>query len=67
MAKRADRFTVRIALGNAAMLTGSQIARALRKVADEIEDVRNPRPDHSRSIRDVNGNMVGEYEIEDEV
>ena len=67
MAKRAERFTVRISLGNSAMLTGADIARTLRQIADKVEDVRNPRPTHSASVRDVNGNMVGEYEIEDEV
>lgn len=67
MAKRAEGFEVQLTLGNSAMLTGADIARELRKIADEIQHVKNPRPMHGGTVRDVNGNRVGHFEIKDEV
>jgi hypothetical protein len=52
-----DRFALEIKLGNAAMQSGPDVADALRKVADRIENGLEARG----RIRDANGNTVGEY------
>ncbi len=52
-----DRFELSITLGNDAMQGGPDVARALRQVADRIEDGLEARG----SIRDDNGNTVGTY------
>ncbi len=52
-----DRFELKIDLGNDAMQGGPDVARALRKVADRIEDDLEARG----KILDDNGNTVGTY------
>lgn len=52
-----DTFTLEIELGNAAMQDGPDVARALRDVADRIENGLEARG----KIRDENGNTVGTY------
>jgi hypothetical protein len=56
------RFELKIELGNDAMQTGADVARALRKLAEHMEDtdLETPidRPD-SGHVRDTNGNRVG--------
>lgn len=52
-----DRFELNITLGNDAMQSGPDVARALREVADRIEDGLEARG----PIRDANGNTVGQY------
>ena len=52
-------FTVSINLGNAAMSSAEDIAAALRKVAEQLEQGRHV-PHQTRCVRDANGNVVGE-------
>ena len=60
-------FRLKIELGNAAMLTGQDVAGALREVADKVEaigddELGNTDPyDRKGKIRDINGNTVGEW------
>ena len=54
-----DKFTLKIELGNDAMLSRRDVARALRKVADRL---RNEDRDDAK-ILDDNGNSVGEWEL----
>jgi hypothetical protein len=50
-------FTLKIKLGNDAMLTPEDVAEALQRVARTIVmDV-----DNQGNIRDLNGNTVGEW------
>ena len=55
-------FRLKIMLGNAAMQTGDESAEALRKVASKVSDYSGLGRE-SGSIRDVNGNTVGEWEV----
>ncbi len=55
-------FTLKIQLGNAAMLNGLHVAEALRRVAATLE--RTGGLDDSGRIRDFNGNTVGEWDLE---
>lgn len=52
-----DKFTLEIRLGSDAMQSGPDVAAALRKVADRIENGLEARG----KIVDLNGNTVGEY------
>jgi hypothetical protein len=56
---KADRFTLTITLGNAAMKSRNDVARALRKVAKKIEDGRT-----EGSVQDDNGNTCGPWAFE---
>lgn len=53
-----DTFRLEISLGNDAMQAGPDVARALRAVADRIENDLEARG----TIRDENGNTVGSFE-----
>jgi hypothetical protein len=53
-----DEFKVKITLGNAAMETAEDVARALRDVAEALEDGRTEGP-----IFDDNGNKVGTFKL----
>ena len=54
-------FTVRIRLGNSAMLTGQDVAEALvMKVVPDIIRLGEPEP-HLRPVTDANGAIVGEW------
>ena len=60
---KADRFILTLDLGNDAMRFWADISRALRQVADSVdggseEDVLSG---DSNSIRDTNGNRVGNW------
>lgn len=55
-------FTLTIMLGNEAMQTGVEIADALRKVADHVQNVGYGTSDIEGKIRDENGNTVGSYQ-----
>lgn len=55
MAKRPE-FTLSITLGNAAMQTGHDIARALEQAAEKLRDGHL-----SSNVRDENGNTVGSW------
>ena len=66
------RFTLKIELGNAAMLTGDDLAAALRKVADKVEnesthsqnyDGENQIDEMEGRVYDENGNKVGTWTI----
>lgn len=55
--------TLRINLGNAAMQTGDDVARALREMAINLDE-RDTLEDGLRIIvRDLNGNRVGQLEV----
>ena len=59
------RFTLTIDLGNDAMQTGDDIARALQAVAHTVSsryDGTTP-PDDTAPIRDENGNTTGRWTI----
>lgn len=59
--KAPTNFWLSIECGNDAMRTYEDIAEALRKVADRIENgTREGR------IRDTNGNSVGGFEVVEE-
>lgn len=61
------RFTLELELGNDAMKSAADIAEALLKTAAHVVEVigdKDPKPAHSRSIHDVNGNTVGAWNIE---
>lgn len=54
------RFILTIELGNAAMQTPRDVADALRQAADVLEN--GPTPSQvPQTIRDENGNTVGDY------
>jgi hypothetical protein len=53
---RVDSFDVQVSLGNAAMDSHEDVARALREVADKVES-----GDYSGRVRDDNGNSVGAF------
>lgn len=56
-----DTFTLTIELGNDAMQAPEDVARALRRVAVDVERVEfTPLPVH---VRDANGNTVGRWEV----
>ncbi len=60
-----DRFTLTIELGNDAMLTGQDIATALRKVAGQVavQLEGEIKMADCAKIRDANGNTVGLWEV----
>jgi hypothetical protein len=62
MSKTKNEFTCTIKLGNAAMLTGRDVAEALRKLAGLVEEY-NAGNIIAGSIRDTNGNVVGRYSL----
>jgi hypothetical protein len=55
---RATAFVLRIELGDDAMQTYNDVARALRNTAQKVSDGRA-----YGKIMDVNGNSVGEFEF----
>jgi hypothetical protein len=61
-------FTVSIEMGNAAMQTGHDIAKALSEVAAKV--VRNypgrVESDYGNAVMDENGNKVGEWGFDDD-
>lgn len=57
-------FKLSIELGNDAMQTSQDIANALNGVAARLKDV-GTSPMHG-VIRDINGNRVGEWEVDNE-
>jgi hypothetical protein len=62
-----QQFMLEIALGNDAMNSSQDVADALHEVGKLIEEgfhSEYPIPDgFSGSIRDVNGNKVGKWEV----
>lgn len=58
-------FILKIKLGNEAMETPSDVAQALRETADKVERLfgRFPSCGCDGSLRDVNGNTVGEFKV----
>jgi len=58
------KFKVEIKLGNAAMLTGEDVAQALAEVADKLhQSYDDLRIGDGRLIFDYNGNDVGSWEV----
>lgn len=55
--------TLRINLGNAAMQTGDDVARALREVAANLDERDTLEEGLRVIIRDLNGNRVGQVEV----
>ena len=62
-AHEVDNFTLSIDLGNAAMQTPDQIADALRKVAEKLTDRGDFSGPEDGTIRDYNGNTVGQWNV----
>jgi len=57
------KYKLEIELGNEAMLSGADVADALRAVADRI-DVDQPMIEqHNYGISDRNGNRVGTWSV----
>lgn len=59
-------FTLHISLGDDGMQTGTEVAEALRGVADRVLGVSNWGPldgSHEGTIRDLNGNTVGNWTV----
>jgi hypothetical protein len=58
-----DKFTIEIDLSNAAFDDApmSELARILRKIADDLESGRVELTYDRRPIRDANGNTVGHF------
>jgi hypothetical protein len=52
------QFKLVIRLGNEAMLTADDVARALRGVAEKLENGRA-----GGHVVDLNGNVVGDFEL----
>lgn len=62
------RFVLKIKLGNDAMQTGEDVARALREVAEWIDDdTPFDQPEDGKTIFDVFGNTVGNWHVTDDV
>jgi len=57
-AKGLSEFNLKLELGNEAMQTGSDVARALREVAAKLD-----RGADSGRVMDANGNSVGEWDL----
>ena len=55
------QFILKIKLGNAAMLTGNDVAKALQVIGIQINS--NDAPFGKRDIRDINGNVVGSWMV----
>lgn len=59
------RFKLIIELGNDAMQTADELAEALRNAATRIETQYNELSSGQYGgVKDVNGNNVGEWEVE---
>jgi len=57
-----SQFILKIKLGNAAMLTGYDIAGALREIADKVNDNEDMREfSGEKGVYDINGNRVGTW------
>ena len=57
-------FTLSIELDNDAMQTASEVAEALRALADRLErgDLTEETTPHGGNIMDANGNTVGSWQ-----
>jgi hypothetical protein len=58
MSKRNPQFKLLIIMGTDAMQTDNDIVMALHRT---ISDITNNGTDVTRSIRDLNGNIVGSF------
>ena len=56
------QFILKIDIGNDAMCTENHISRALNRIASEIDSV-GMLYHQTYQIRDINGNVVGNYEV----
>ena len=61
------QFILKIDIGNDAMKTPRDICRTLREIADNIKDARINDLRHYQSVRDVNGNRIGQFGIKGNV
>lgn len=55
-----NEFSLKITMGNDAMLTPEDVAAALRAVAKRLEDGNG----QGGNIRDLNGNTVGNFSFD---
>ena len=60
--KMPQKFILEIDLGNAGMRSPVNIRDALRAIADKIR-YDDELDDLTQKIRDINGNVVGKYEV----
>lgn len=61
------KFKMEITLGNEAMQTGLDVATALQKVGSHIREYNEKDlPGAEGNIRDINGNTVGKWKVDDE-
>ena len=59
-----SQFILKINLGNEAMLTGYDIAGALRDIADKVNDNEDMLEfSGEKRILDINGNSVGTWSV----
>ena len=59
-------FRFILSIGNDAMQSGVDLAGALRRAAMYFDNVGDLEPMHAESVRDFNGNRVGQFKITDE-
>lgn len=59
------RFTLIIDLGNDAMQTPADVAKALRDAAAHLDVCTNVEPPIARDMRDANGNKVGFWSFDE--
>ena len=58
------KFTLEIKLGNDAMQTPADIADALQDLAGDLKDAPDIEPTPSAgTIRDINGNRIGHWQV----
>ena len=57
------KFLLEIELGNDAMQMGADVAEALRHVANKMDGHYIIAKEGCLTIRDLNGNRVGEYKV----
>lgn len=63
-----NHFTVSIRLAAAQMLTAEDVSGALETVQYQLESLGDQSPEgYTRSIRDINGNTVGQWTVVDKV
>jgi hypothetical protein len=57
------QFILKIDLGNDAMKRSYDVAEAVQRVVDRLQYHGFPEKSLKPNIRDINGNVVGHYEV----
>ena len=57
------QFVLSIKLGNEAMILDRDISRSLKEVSEMLQEGRKMNTGENWTIRDDNGNLVGEWRI----